>query len=145
MDIYQNTIRSAGFESIVPFHTLLDIDNPRAIRTLEEWELTPTMEEGTTREDLRRALRREWIRGLIQRHVNNLQQNFILMWKDDRDPTMHAYRDLGIELHVLNERRFSLAFPPPLSRTAAINPFKVNSILRPTLPNRSLLSVRKPW
>jgi len=144
-DIYYNTIRSAGFESIVPYHTRLEIDNPRAIETLENWDLTPTMEEAASREDLRQALRREWIRQLIGRHADHLMQNFILMWKDDRDPTTHPWVDLGTDLRVLNERRFELAFPPPFSRSADIDPFKVNSILRPTLPNRRILSVRTPW
>jgi len=144
-DIYYNTIRSAGFESIVPYCTRLEIDNPRAIEILETWDGTPTMEEAASREDLRQALRREWIRQLIIRHADNLEQSFILMWNDDRDPTMHAYVDLGIDLRVLNERRFALAFPPPFSRSADIDPFKVNSILRPTLPNRRLFSVRTPW
>jgi spermidine synthase len=143
-EIYFNTIRSAGFESIVPFHTRLEIDNPRAFEILEDSESTPTM-TGVPREDFRQALRREWMRQLIDRHTGKLTQNFILMWKDDRDPTEHAYWDLDIELGVLNERRFSLAFPPPLSRSVDIDPFKVNSILRPTLPSRPLLSVRVPW
>ena len=144
-DIYYNTIRSAGFESIVPYYTRLEIDNPRAIEILEAWDSTPTMEAAASRDDLRQALRREWIRQLIIRHSSNLEQTFILMWKDDRDPTVHSYWNLGIDLRVLNERRFALAFPPPFSRSADIDPLKVNSILRPTLPNRRLLSVRTPW
>ena len=52
--------------------------------------------------------------------------------------------DLGIDLRVLNERRFGLGFPPPFSRSAGIDPFKVNSILRPTLPDRRIPSVRGP-
>lgn len=144
-DIYYNTIRSAGFESIVPFHTRLEIDNPSAFEALETWPSTPTMEGAASREDLRSALRREWMRQFIDVHASNLEQGFILMWNDDRDPTAHTYVDLGIDLHVLNERRFGLAFPPPFSRSEDIDPFKVNSILRPTLPNRRILSVRKPW
>jgi predicted membrane-bound spermidine synthase len=143
-EVYFNTIRSAGFRSIVPFHTRLEMANERAIELLEASSLMPTYETASE-EGLRQALRREWIRQFIGRHTTNLTQNFILMWKDDRDPTTHPYLDLDIDLRVLNEGRFGLAFPPPLSRTAEIDPFKVNSILRPTLPNRSLLSVRKPW
>jgi Spermine/spermidine synthase domain len=144
-DIYYNTIRSAGFESVVPFHTRLEIDNPRAFEILEDWSMTPTMEDSAEREDVRSALRREWMRQFIHQHATNLEQGFILMWNDDRDPTVHTYRDLNINLRMLNAQRFALAFPPPFSRSEPLDPFLVNSILRPTLPNRQILSVRRPW
>ena len=144
VDIYYNTIRSAGFESVVPFHTRLEINNPDALEVLEGWNQTPTL-GNVSPEDLRREMRREWMLQFIDRHASNLEQGFILMWNDGRDPTVHTYRDVGIDLHVLNERRFALAFPPPFSRSADIDPFLVNSILRPTLPRRRILSVREPW
>ncbi len=43
-DIYYNTIRSAGFESILPFHTRLDSENASAFALLETWDQTPTFE-----------------------------------------------------------------------------------------------------
>jgi len=143
LDIYHSTIRAAGFESIIPFHSRLEIDNPRAFEALEAWPDTPTM-EGAEREDLRQALRRERMRQFIDKHASNFEQGFIMMWNDDRDPTVHTYRELGIELSVLNERRFALSFPPPFSRRA-VDPFNVNSILRPTLPRQRIFSVRRPF
>ncbi|MCH7532596.1 MAG: hypothetical protein IIB36_12680 [Gemmatimonadetes bacterium] len=144
LDIYHSTIRKAGFESIIPFHTRLELDNPSAYEALEAWPETPTF-EGVEREDFRQALRREWMLQFIEQHESNFEQGFILMWNDDRDPTVHMYRDLGVDLSVLNERRFALAFPPPFSRSADIDPFRVNSILRPTLPRQRIFSVRRPF
>ncbi len=68
-----------------------------------------------------------------------------MMWNGDRDPLVHEYRDLGIELHVLNEIRFNRAFPPPFARAVPIDQRLVNSIMRPTLPTAEIWSIREPW
>ncbi len=57
---------------------------------------------------------------------------------------MHEYRDFGVDLHVMNERRFGLSFPAPFSRTVPVDVRKVNSILRPTLPATEVWSIRDP-
>jgi len=141
--IYYNTIRAAGFESVVPFTTELDADNPKAIEFLESWEGTPDFpdpESGERREVIRNA----WIRQVVAQHVTYFNESFILMWKDEQDPEVHAYRDLGVELHILNEKRFGLAFPAPFSRTAAVETGSVNSILLPRLPVMGVWRVRRP-
>ncbi len=85
------------------------------------------------------------MRKFVAQHVIDLKQGFILMWNGDRDPLVHEYRDLGIELHVLNEIRFNRAFPPPFARAVPIDQRVVNSILRPTLPTAKIWSIREPW
>ena len=147
--IYYNTIRAAGFESIVPFTTVLDADNPTAIEFLESWEGTPSFRDPESGEP-REAIRRAWISQMVAEHVTHFDESFILMWKGepDRDrPGQEAreYWDLGVELHMLNERRFDLAFPAPFSTTAAIDTRFVNSILLPKLPVTGVWQVRKPW
>jgi hypothetical protein len=142
--IYYNTIRAAGFESIVPFTTVLDADNPRAFEFLESWEGTPSFpdpDSGEPREEIRRA----WISQIVAQHVTYFDESFILMWKDDRAPEAREYWDLDVELLMLNEKRFGLAFPAPFSRAAAIETGSVNSILLPRLPVTGVWRVRKPW
>jgi len=143
-EVYYNTIRSAGFEDIVPFASRLDLDNPAAFEILEGWSGSPPVAGPGPDQELRAAVRREWMRQLIERHVDALEQAFIAMWKDGREARTPAYRDLGVELHALTRKRFGLAFPPPFSTSADIDLFLVNSILRPTLPRRPVLSVRRP-
>lgn len=144
-DIYYNTIRSAGFESIISFHTRLDSENQKAFELLETWNQTPTFANMFREEAPRIAARRQWMREFVASHVIDLKQGFILMWNGDRDPLVHEYRDLGIELHVLNETRFNRAFPPPFARGVPIDQRLVNSILRPTLPTAKIWSIREPW
>lgn len=140
-DLYYNTIRSAGFESLVPFHIGIEGDNPAAFEILDNWPGTPSF-DGVPDPG---AWRRQWIGDFIQDHALSLRQSFILMWNDDRSPRARQYRDLGIELDVLNEKRFGLSFPPPFPLSSAIDFSKVNSILRPTLPAESVWSIRRPW
>ena len=144
-DIYYNTIRSAGFEDIVPFATRLEEDNPVAFEILDAWSETPPRPEPGPNQELQAAMRRETMRQYVQRHADNLEQAFIVMWKHGREARTPVYRDFGVEMSALNENRFALAFPPPFSTSARIDLFRVNSILRPTLPLRSFLTVRKPW
>ena len=141
--VYYNTIRAAGFESVVPFTTELDADNPRAVEFLESWEGTPSFLDPETGEP-REVIRRAWISQVVAQHVTYFNESFILMWKDDRDPEALEYRDLGIELLMLNEKRFGLAFPGPFSREAAIDAASVNSILRPKLPVTGVWRIRRP-
>ncbi len=142
--IYYNTIRAAGFESIVPYTTVLDADNPKAFEFLESWEGTPSFpdpESGEARAEIRRA----WISQVVAQHVTYFDESFILMWKDDRDPEAREYWDLGVELLMLNEKRFGLAFPAPFSRAAPFETGSVNSILLPKLPVTGIWRLRKPW
>ena len=143
-DIYYNTLRAAGFESIIPYKTALEPDNPKAFEFLETWEETPTFTDpisGLPRPDVRQ----EWMRRTIAQHVLYFGEGFILMDAGSTDPAVREFRDFGVELHMLNEQGFRLAFLPPFSRETAINPSLVNSILLPTLPTTDVWSARRPW
>lgn len=149
-DIYYNTIRAAGFESIIPYKTVLETDNPRAMEFLETWEGTPTFQDPTTGLP-RPDVRQEWMRRLLEVHVTYFGETFILMSDGDGDgrgdgeSSVREFIDLGVELHMLNEKRFGLALLPPFSRREGIDPRLVNSILLPTLPTIGVWSARRPW
>ena len=131
--VYYNTLKKAGFETIVPFVSVLEEDNPSAYRLLEQ-------AFGPQNSDAGRRQMRQYVR----RHVVNLRQGFISVWKDSPDRS-RPYRDLGIKLHVLNQKRFKLAFSLPFPTTKSVDESKVNSIMLPTLPTISVWHTRKPW
>jgi len=140
-DVYYNTLRSAGFNAIIPFHTQLEEDNPAAFELLEKWPGVPTFAEIPDPET-RSTARRMWMEALISSHIESLQQGFITVWKNPTSLPPREYVDFGVKLYSLNARRFELAFPPPFALNAAIDPAKVNSILHPTLPMIDVWSVR---
>jgi len=140
-DIYYNTLRSAGFDAIIPFVTQLEEDNPRAFELLENWPGVPTFSEIPDPET-RSTARQLWMEALISSHVESLEQGFITVWKEPLSLPSREYNDFGAEFYSLNALRFELAFLPPFSLTAPIDHSKVNSILRPTLPVIDVWSVR---
>jgi len=140
-DVYYNTLRSAGFDSIIPFHTQLEEDNPRAFELLENWSGVPDFAEMPDAET-RSTARRMWMEAFISRYVASFQQGFMTAWKEPTNLPARAYNDFGAAFYSLNAERFELAFLPPFASTAAIDPFRVNSILRPTLPLIDVWSVR---
>jgi spermidine synthase len=141
-EIYYNTIHAAGFEAIVPFRSALEADNPAAYVFLDEWAGTPDfMDPGTGLPHP--ELRAEWIRRTVTQHQLYFREGFMTMWKDEAPAA--EYRDLCIELSLLNEKRFHLSFPPPLAGVEEVDAQWVNSILRPTLPANGIWLVRRPW
>ncbi len=137
--IYYNTIKAAGFETIVPYISLLESYNPKLYEKL--------IEEPTAI----RQMVYERCGYMLQR----VCQHFIMMKSEDSEINME-YRDYGVEMYVLNEERYKLTFDifhylPEIVDRSNINPMpervdwsKVNSIMRPTLPSLSPFTVRVP-
>ena len=127
-EIYYQTIRKAGFETLQSYQINIEYDNARAYELLaEEWGELPEEEQ----------------REIVEDHVNSLRIGFILMRRDGE--VRQRYVDFGIKLHVLNEQRFQLAFSRPRPTTDSIDETKVNSILRPTLPIVPAWKARRAW
>jgi spermidine synthase len=141
-EIYYNTLRAAGFTAIVPYRSSLESDNPAAFAFLDGWEGTPDFLDPETGR-AQPELRADWIRQAVELHPRYFREGFISMWRGDA-PTP-AYRDPGVELSMLNERRFGISFPGPFPPLEEANDRWVNSIMRPTLPTAGIWNVRRPW
>ena len=120
-DVYYNTLRSAGFDSIIPFHTQLDEDNPEAFELLEDWPGVPTFAE-IPDPDTRSTARQMWKEAFVSSHVESLLQGFITIWKTPTSLPAREYNGFGVQLYSLNARRFELAFLPPFALTASSTP-----------------------
>ena len=83
------------------------------------------------------------MRRTIAQHLRYFREGFIAMWNGSAPAA--EYRDLGVELLILNEKRFGLSFPPPIPGSREIDTRWVNSILLPTLPTTEIWSTRRPW
>jgi len=131
--IYFNTLKAAGFNTIIPFASNLDFDNPEVYKIFVEAASTnPKIELGKLESEIRE-------------YVLDVQKGFIMIKPGD-GKINEIYKDPEVPLYVLNEKRFPLAF-------ASVNVFlqetidekKVNSIMRPTFPSISFWDIRLPY
>lgn len=120
--ILLNTTRLAGFQTIVPFYTLLEVDNRKAYERL----LSPDEQKK---------------RNFLEIYREELQEGFIVLRKDENYGP-YSYMDLGIPLYILNEQRFHLSFPDIHKPMGGVDFSQVNSILRPTLPDGKIWHIR---
>jgi spermidine synthase len=131
--IYFNTLKAAGFDTIIPFASNLDFDNPEAYKIFAEAAST------NPKIDMRE------LESEIREYVLDVQKGFIMIKPGD-EKINEIYKEPGVPLYVLNEKRFPLAF-------ASVNVFlqektdekKVNSIMRPTFPSISFWDIRLPY
>lgn len=120
--ILLNTTRLAGFQTIVPFYTMLEVDNRNAYERLsgsdeqKKWEFLET-------------------------YSAEMQQGFIVLRKDEYYGP-YPYMELGIPLHILNEQRFHLAFSDMRKPMSGMDLSQVNSILLPTLLDGEIWEIR---
>jgi|TARA_R110002126_G_scaffold177321_2_gene326235 spermidine synthase len=120
--ILSNTMRLAGFKTLLPFYTMLEIDNRKAYDKLAGSDA-----------------QKKW--NYLKRYSAQMQEGFILLRKDERYGPF-KYIDFGVKLHILNERRFQLSFPEIYRPMQEVDYSQVNSILRPTLPDGKIWSIR---
>jgi hypothetical protein len=137
---YYHTIKMAGFETIRPFVSTLESDNPRAYQILARTGLD--LEDRT--EQQRRLPRRVLMQAFLIENSVSLQQGFIAMWRNPKQLELR-YQEFGVKLHFLNEQRFHLSLAPEFPMPREVDLTKVNSIMRPTFPNISVWHVRIPW
>jgi len=112
---YYSTIKSTGFRHVFPIHSLLEADNPKAQKLLED--------------------------DLIQSEILEIIQIFMFM-TDKKLPAKKKFKDPGFELNVLNKKRFHLAFPNFPRKTSVS---MINSIYQPTIPRFEIFNINFPY
>lgn len=139
---YAATLAASGFRTIRPYVSNLETDNPRAFDLLKHWRADP--EDGPKdRRDSAERRARELAEAVIG-HSLSLQYGFVYLSDDDRSE-IRPWRELGVPLHVLDERRYRLAFALDFPPAETIDERKANSIMRPTLPTLPFWYTRLPW
>jgi len=121
--ILSNTMRLAGFNTIIPFYTILETDNRKAYERLS---------------GLHHVERLQYLINFSK----SMHTGFMLLRKDERYGPF-KYIDFGVRLHLLNEKRFQLSYPEAHKLMGPVDFSQINSILRPTLPNGRRWVIRK--
>ncbi|MCG8432319.1 MAG: hypothetical protein MJA29_14270 [Candidatus Omnitrophica bacterium] len=143
---HYHTLSAAGFGTIRPYVSNLEIENPAAAAAIDS--LVGRIARIEFREkDLDISSSRvlenkaDISREVIRQHVRKMQTGFIMV-KKERMPLELRYLDFGIAAYVLNERRFNLAFALPFAFPDEIDERFVNSITRPRFPTRSFWYIK---
>jgi spermidine synthase len=143
-DVYSSTLRAAGFATVTPVVSRINIDGRRITAAIDSIaansELSATSPDGTERA-YGYDERRKYLRRFARQQFGATVQEFTLAFPSARRIDAE-WRDFGIPLHVFGPGQLASA----LDRTcpADTDPAKVNSIFRPTLPELTFLAVRFP-
>ncbi len=134
---YIHTIKSAGFEKIVPYVSYLEEDNNSA-RILAKEYILDKHENQLSDEELEKM-----IDEIIAGFVADSQESFVFAQKIAMEElSFHAPK---ISTYLLNEKRFERAFQLKYDSIDKIQRQYVNSVIKPTLPKRSFWQVRFPY
>jgi spermidine synthase len=143
-DVYSSTLRAAGFETIAPVISRVNVDGRRVAAAIDDVAANSTLT--TAKADGReRALpldeRRAYLRRFAGAQFGATVQEFTLAFPVERTIST-VWRDFGVPLHVFGRGHLPLAFDQTCPDTADAT--KVNSIFRPTLPELTFLAIRFP-
>ncbi len=125
-EIYMSTLQAAGFRYVLPYATTVEQRNADAMNVLRN--------KGYGYLDARE---------LVADHADSLRYGFVIARGDLPDETF--FRDPRVELHVLTEERLALTFDNPVAPLDEPIPDKVNSIFKPTLPERGIWEIKTAW
>jgi hypothetical protein len=139
--IFNSTLKSAGFESVVPFLSRLDWRSPALDRAAARVESYGTYVDGKQRiftgDEARSAYRAQLVEGL----TNIPEHDFILALPNQRRPR-REWTAFEVPLDAFGPHELMLAFDETCP--AEIDPAAVNTIFRPTMPTLELASFRVP-
>ena len=124
--IYLNTVWAAGFKFIKPFVITIERNNDDAMAKL--------LASGYERKEARRLIGGLW---WVARH------GFVIARNSAAKAPL--YRDPRVKLHVLTEERLRLTLERKPILLKRVDPGKVNSIFKPTLPSGDIWEIRSAW
>jgi len=125
-EIYLNTVWAAGFKFLKPYVSTIERFNRNAMAML--------VAAGHERGEARR---------LVGGHWWAVKHGFVIARNDA--PQAPPYRVPRVKLHVLNDERLRLTLEQKPMLLKKVDPDKVNSIFRPTLPVEDVWEIRSAW
>jgi len=138
--LYLNTLYGAGFKSLITYESEMEADNEKAIsivrRAIGSAEELTVVEKDVEKEQVLKIKGQDKIISkVLSDFIADSKQRFIFAKVNPVYDDL-SYIDFGLDLNVLNEKRYNLS----IDYNSRIKEFdfdekKVNSILRPTLPN----------
>lgn len=138
-NVYDNTLRAAGFASVMPVMNTLDPSKPPLSWTVdgfaEQVAQAWRQQNGGATPPIAEA--RQWIEGIIARNLSSYQE-FLLAFPVAREPNTE-WMPIDVPLYALKPSYLPDAIVSNCEHRT--DPDAVNSIFRPTLPPLRLLAV----
>jgi len=140
-DIYDNTLRAAGFATVVPLVSRVNLTTPSFQRTLDAivaqtQAYCPAPDGGTV--ELSADETRARLLAAAQEEVDDTVEDFVLAFREPRAVTP-VWRDFDVPLRAFGPAQLPLAFDDTCAHVP--DPTLVNSIFRPTLPPLGFLGM----
>ncbi|MCO6429593.1 MAG: hypothetical protein J5J00_01945 [Deltaproteobacteria bacterium] len=146
--IYYHTMKAAGFKSIIPYVTTLDINDPQIYENLSPLvslaDLPELPADAGDPAEAEAYFKNMMIRDALVQYMVSLQQGFIYL-SNRKDVATGQYIELPVQRYVLNEKHYHLAFATSFPKGNKVNLNKVNSIMKPRFPTLPLTYVRLPF
>ena len=140
-DIYDNTLRAAGFATVVPLVSRVNLDGSAfqcmLDRIAAQGRQAATAQCGTTAPSEEETRAR--LLATAREEVDGNVQEFVLAFPDARPVVPTEWRDFGVPLHAFGPEHLRLAFDWTCAHVP--DPTQVNSIFRPTLPPLGFLGM----
>jgi len=138
-NIYYQTLKAAGFKNIIFYASNLEKDNHKAKDIISQlignYKEMIVYEADVTGVTSRKIVgKNAIINKLLNDFVADYHQRFIFV-KPEHRKMEFDYDEPGVELFVLNKKRFDLAFEQPMIKGDSSNGSNINSIMRPRFPN----------
>ncbi len=142
--VFANTLLQCGFQTIIPFYSTLETDNPQVARMIKEqpFALSPAIKQEIHekyRNPVKRFFELRKQQRILEQHLQGATSDYMLQGFTFMAPqpmSINKTLDLPaeVELTVLNHERYGLSFTDLLVVPEEVDRRRVNSIVRPTLP-----------
>lgn len=153
---YSQTLQAAGFEKIVPYLTTIEDDNPKVKDVMISagvpqlvnntyGSLLQNVSDPAQKIAIAQAGFEAIKDALVKQQVLAFQQGFIMVSNNQNAFREKFTRSLGVQLDILNPKRFNLAFRVKYPLLKEINYDYVNSIFRPSFPTVPIWRPRQPY
>ena len=140
--VYYDTLRSAGWEQIVPYTSLLEVKDPVAERKFVRGLLAAAAppQAKPTRAEIHRSLAD--YRAQRKKFASDNARGYIILKKNGVPPNLMPVWP-SMKFQVLTPERCRRALSVVYPRPEGIDPRNVNSVFHPALPKRRLFAIKK--
>jgi spermidine synthase len=137
--VYDNTLRAAGFPTVLPVMNTIDPGKPPLSSTVDAfaWGIAEKWRRTHSAAETPIAEARQWVEANIEAYLSSYQE-FLLAFPVAREPNT-SWMPVDVPLYALRPSYLSDAIVRDCERL--VDPEAVNSIFRPTLPPLQLLPV----